>query len=364
MGAQGQRIDLTQAPTLRLHVPFSRVGDLLPIGEEQLLVTDVLERELLLINLETQSRVAVGNQGGGPGEWRNLSRLLRGPAGSAILVDAGKRAIHQISTDGRLRSSIPWPVVPGEPVGGVPIGADAQGAMVVRGSGFGETGPLDSVQLSRWEPATGLLIPLASVPNPARSDQAVAASGGLVLRRGSGRPMESRELLVALPDGGVARILPAPFRVDQLDTRGMVKIGDELDFQRVPVSRADRQAWRDGQERQSTSVGSINGGGQAVRLPAPSIRDEDFPATLPPFLANARVISDPEGRVWIPRVMPAGSRVQDWDIVVPGAGRVGVAEAGIGSVLMAVTSSAIFLVRVDEATGLQYVEKHRRSRKR
>ncbi len=360
MHGQVQRVDLVQAPTFRLREPFSRVGDVLPLGEDKLLVTDVLDRSLLLVDLKSQERTTVGSQGGGPGEWRNLSRLFRGPAGTGFLLDAGKRAVHEVSADGKMLRAIPWPVEPGEPIGGSPIGADSRGTMVIQGSGFAETGARDSVQLSRWEPLTGLLTPVAVIPNPSSSQVGISGTGGLVLRRGSGKPFGTRELLVPLPDGGIALILPAPYRVDRLDVRGAVNPGEELEFPRVPVSRADKQAWRDAQDRQSSSVGSINGGGQAVRLPTPSYRDEDFPATLPPFLANARVVADPQGRVWIPRVMPAGSTEQEWDIIVPGAGRVGVAAARAGSTVMAVTTTHIFLVRIDDTTGLQYVEGYQR----
>lgn len=359
LAGQGRVMDYTGMPDGRIEGPFSQVVGVQPMGGGKVLVSDLIDGTVQLINFSSRARVPVGRQGGGPGEWQVPFRITAGPNGSAYLIDGGKQVVHMISSEGEITRSIPWPVLPGEPVRSAPMGGDGKGGIFLRGSGFGGGGQGDSIPLGRWDPASGRVVKIAEIANPRGVREVAVSNGQMDLRRG-GKPFDTRPEWVGLPDGGVAMVHPDPYRVDRIDQGGVVSRGTTVSVDPVRVTQAERNAWREAHADQAVQGVSVSRGLVRGSAPTPEVDDSDFPATLPPFVANAKVVPDPEGNVWVQRASPATAPFRTWDIIRPGGGRVGVARLRADVVLAAIDASHLYAIRTDDETGLQSLERYRR----
>lgn len=359
LSGQGRVIDLTGAPDGRIDGPFSQVVGVQPVGGDRVLVSDIIDRTVELVDFARRERTPVGRQGGGPGEWQIPFRIMAGPNGSAYLIDAGKQAVHLVTNEGELTRSFPWPVLPGEPVRSAPMGGDGKGGVFLQGSGFGAGGQGDSLPLGWWDPATGRVVEITDIPNPRVVREAAMSNGQMTFRR-DGKPFGTRTEWVGLPDGGLAMVHPDPYRVDHIAQSGRLSRGSTIGGDPVPVTRAERDAWRKAHTDQTVQGRSISRGLVTGSAQTPDVDDSEFPATLPPFVANAKVVPDPEGNVWVQRTSAATAPFRTWDIIRPGGGRVGVARLPADAVIAAIDANSVYVVRTDEDTGLQALERYRR----
>ncbi len=353
------RLDLTGRPDATIREPFTMIAGVRELPGHRALVTDQMDRGIVLVDFSAGTREPVGRQGEGPGEYRFPTAPLPGVADTTWVVDASLRRILSVSADGRIA-----PSALAMPTGGVPgglaraRGTDRFGRFYFEGSGFDqERGAfIDSVAIVRWNPSDGRTEVITRVSNGGRV-RLTLPSGVSSLAR-SITPFPHLDAWTVLPDGRVVIVHHDPFRIDVIDAAGNPRRGAVHAFTPIAVSAADRAAYR--RRVEGARVGALrSGGGSGPQSRAPELPDEAFPSTMPPFIA-ATVLASPEGEIWVGRSHAAAERTWRYDIF-DATGRVlGTATLRNGAVVAGFGAGTVYVARTDPADDLVYLERYRR----
>ena len=110
------------------------------------------------------------------------------------------------------------------------------------------------------------------------------------------------------PDGRVAIVRAEPYRVEWISPDGTVTRGPAIEITPLPMTEADKQAYRERAKARSASVGVAGGSGAGA---------DDlgllFAETKAPF--NPQDVSvSPDGRVWVMRTQPFGVAEVVYDV--------------------------------------------------
>jgi hypothetical protein len=105
-------------------------------------------------------------------------------------------------------------------------------------------------------------------------------------------------------DGRVAVARSAEYRVEWLLGDGRSVVGPRIDYEPVPVTNEDKEAWADRMSR-STAVMMLDGSGgrsgsRAVNLERPDPDEMEWPEVKPAFPRDAVTVT-PEGEAWVSR---------------------------------------------------------------
>lgn len=352
-----RRLDLTVRPDATIEEPFTMIAGVRELPGQRALVTDQMDRSIVLVDFTAGTRRAVGRQGEGPGEYRFPTAPLRGIAETTWVVDPVLRRILGVSADGRIAAtSLPMPT------GGVPgglaraRGTDRQGRFYFEGSGFDqERGAfIDSVAVVRWNPADGRSEAITRISNGGRV-RLTLPSGVASLAR-SVTPFPHLDAWTVLPEGQVVVVHHDPFRVDIIDAAGNVRRGTDIAFTPIAVSAEERAAYR--RRIEGARVGALReGGGSGPQRQAPELPDEAFPRMMPPFIA-ATVLSTPEGEIWIGRSHAATDRTWQYDIFDAAGRLIGTATLRAGAVVVGFGAGTVYVARTDSEDDLVYLERY------
>ncbi len=351
-------IDLTGKPEAVIAEPFTMVTGVRELPGNLAIVTDQFEHRVFLANFATRSAEQIGRQGDGPGEYRFPMAPLLAPGNATWIHDATLRRIDVVSPDGRFTSAFSAPTT-GIP-GGIRAarGTDRSGHIYFEGNSFDpETGRfIDSVTIARWNPQDNRTDLLGRV-----------WSGGRVIVNGpSGKmsiareatPFPTLDAWAVLPDGRIAVIEHAPFRIGLLAPGGVIQRGPAISYVTLPVTRAERDAYRARHAAVRLSAAMKNGGGGAAMRATP-VSDAEFPNVMPRFIASA-VLTTPEGEIWIGRSHAAADRTWRYDIFDAGSKLLGAATLGANSVVVGFGAGTVYVARTDPADDLVYLERYRR----
>lgn len=353
------RLDFSGRPDATIGEPFTTIAGVRELPRQRALVTDQMDRGIVLVDFSADTREPVGRQGEGPGEYRFPTAPLAGIADTTWIVDASLRRILRVSADGRIAAT-----ALAMPTGGVPgglsraRGTDRLGRLYFEGSGFDqERGAfIDSVAVVRWNPADGRTEVMARVSNGGRV-RLNLPSGAASLAR-SITPFPHLDAWTVLPDGQVVIVHHNPFRIDVVDATGNARRGPVIAFAPIAVSAAERAAYRRSVE--GARVGAVTtGGGSGPQSRAPALPDEAFPNVMPPFIA-ATVLVSPDGEIWVGRSHAAADRTWRYDIFDATGRLVGTATLRTGSVVVGFGVGVVYVARTDAEDDLLYLERYRR----
>jgi hypothetical protein len=353
--AQGQRrLDLTGPADAVITEPFTQVAGVRELPGNQALVTDQFERSVSLVNFQTGARRPVGRQGEGPGEYRFPMAPFPGRGDTTWIVDATLRRLHLVTAAGTIPRSVSLPSA-GLPGGVAAIrGTDRQGRLYLEGSGFDQGRFLDSVSVVRWDPVGQRSEVVTRVWNGGRV--ILGGPDGASLAR-TVTPFPHLDAWTVLPDGQVAVVRHAPFRIDIVELDGRPRAGEPMTHRPIPIAAADREAWRErNSPRRSSALRA--GGGSGPPMRGPQFGDEDFPKEMPPFVA-ATVRATPEGEIWIGRSHTAGARTWHYDLFDAAGRLTGRATLPVGSSVVGFGVATVYVARTDE-DDLVHLERFRR----
>ncbi len=338
---------------------FSHVTAVRELSDGRIIVSDSRDQAVQLLSADLRTNRPIGRRGGGPGEYGGVGAVFGAPADTTMLHDPGLRRLLVIHPDGTTGRTMPLPAVRGQV--GTSISSRTDGTKIA------STG--------RYCQQPNTMAPQGTLP-----DSAIVACGPLTaaeiegiaaLKAQERRLMEAagnvRVFLAvsfgpadgwALADNGdLALVRYAPYHVEWHRAEGAPVIGPAVTWERLPVTRQDRDAVI---RRQRATLA---GGGPRVRGSDGKVIDaQSIMGNMTPPIADEKPPFDPSGvivgpgtELWVLRHRRHGEPPR-YDVFDGQGVRRYQVELAPSSRVVAVTARAVYVAREDE-DGLQHLER-------
>jgi hypothetical protein len=348
---------------------FSYLSGVRELPDGRLLAADPLSQVLLRLDLSAGTADTLGGVGGGPEEYGQPDHVFPLPGDSSLLVDLGKTYLTVVAPDGSFQGGMSMATASesGPPSIIMPEAVDGAGRLYSQGMvSFGQ-GPSDSIQVNRYDRATG---ESESVATLWRTEPIVTRSGDNV-NMSLPRMVANDDYAVGA-DGRVAVVRANGYFVEWHMPGGEVVTGPETPYEVIPISYADKEADLAASTGAglSISIMGTSSGGAEMQMQrgapggggdGPSVEEETWGEDFPPF-RNRRSLVSPSNDVWVLRWLPAerepmmdvfgSDGVLKGSVIIPRDRRLigfGTGPAG---------GEVAYFVRTDEVD-LQWLERYR-----
>lgn len=353
------RVEVSQ-PEASFSEPFSNVVGLRELSDGRILVSDRLEVALRLVDFDTGEFRDIGHEGSGPGEYRMPGPLLPLPGDSSLLVDLGNMRMMLVAPDGSLSGSEPM-VQPG----GfflMPRGVDERGGLYFDMSNMMQMEPgqglPDSIAIARFDRASGSIDTICQLPNPAVARMQNLGHGFSFSAAGFA-PFGAVDAWGVAVDGRVAIAWGEPYHLEWFSVGGGQVVGPIVEYEPVPVTDADKEAWAD--RMSSGAVMAVmatgEGHGRTFTPPRPDVDEIDFPEVKAAFPRGAVSVT-PEGEVWVRRLV-AFREPETYDVFDASGRRVRQVVLPEARTLVGFGAGTLYAARIDE-DDLRWLERYRR----
>lgn len=356
--AHAQDLDLRRGGEV-LPWEFNYVGSLRALEDGRLLVVDQKDRLVYLLDPKTGAQHTIGRHGDGPSEYRRPSHVLAARGDTTIVLDFLARRSFRVLGDALqpARDDSLLGVV-----GGGVCGIDRDGhvlatrphvATVRRGSGAGAGPPgADSIVVLRYRLGAARVDTLTRLRN---------ANGGTLVKvnwvngRGQGgwvieAPAAVEDQACVFPDGWIALLRQAPYRVEWLTPNGATAASGTLPEDVIAMTQREQEYARERAMGTSASVRAI-----------PTSEVPPWPDRAPPFVSAARerrAVPSADGLLLVPRWPRSEQRLWIYDVIGRDARRVGRIILGEQSRIIGTTLGVLYIVDTDD-DGLQRVRRVR-----
>lgn len=357
LGGQSPPPHLLGPPVLEVPHEFSRVGGVAELAGGRLLVADSRDHLLHIVDLATGRTEQLGRQGQGPGEYQSAFGVVRVRGDTVLVYDPRNSRFLQVTPGGAIAGSLP--ISSSARRGGLalPRGADAAGRLywdrvVLTNDPPAGMKRRQTLDLVRWLPGSERVDTIGTVADHAPEMHAHRF-----------HPFAQRDAWIVTPEGRVGVLVAATYRLRWLEPGGMVRDGPLLAHAPLPVTEADREAFREYRAMNPAGGASLSGPA-ATSGPTPEARrraseaypDAMFPRHKPPFEENGAWLS-PGGEIWVVRSRPAGDPSAVVDVLDSGGVLRRVVRLPPGTRLVALERGGIYLVRTD-ADGLEFLQRY------
>jgi hypothetical protein len=343
-------------PERVLAVDFTQVRGLRELPDGRVIISDRLDRGVVLADFRSGAITPIGRTGRGPAEYRLPTALSPMPGDSTLLVDEGNQRLAVIGPDLKIHRTFMLHL----PGIGTPLGArgvDMLGRYYLSIPGWIRERAGDSIAVVRFDQRAGRVDTLAVIKGyTPRVDQRQAGLPYVLFAPQDGWGFTS--------DGRVAVVRSGDYRVEWRDSSGRVTTGPPIPFERRRVTMEDRLSHIRNFMASSSTSGRDGEGGLSP-LPASQLEDENirrvaghqpFAELHAPFEGSPLVA--PDGTLWIQRSVPPGES-QLFDLVDGRGQRMGQVRMPGGRRLLAVTTRWLYATETDD-DGLQRVERYAR----
>lgn len=320
-----QEVPTLDRPEWRAVEPFSATCGIRLLSGGRVIVCDAAEQAVVLVGADGNRAFTIGRSGGGPGEYRQPSGLLRMPGDTTWLVDRALRRFLVIGPDGTPGRTVPFP----PEAQTVPVfrGTDQAGRILFQPFWFPlKPGGGSLVPILRWVPGMESGDTIAHVLGPAPK---VEVEGTSTARTNSFliMPFTPQDEWAVLVDGTVVIARVDGYSLDVILPDGTVRHGPRIPFQPVRVNAGDRG------ENSGDNV--------------------EYPATKPPFSAGALRVDGQ--RIWVRRNTLADAPTVPWDMFDLWGKRIGTVMIAKDLRLVAFGPRLVYGIRTDE-DGLEWLE--------
>lgn len=320
---------------LRIDPAVAHVSAVRELPDGRLLVSDASKPALYLADTAAGTAAILGSAGLGDTQYVQPGGFYAGPNGTILLLDRGQKRVLTIAADGRIigSSSIAVHGTQSSSTRDVDYEQpDASGHAYFLEHAHAIGGGATKTRLLRFDPVAQHGDPIAELALPEM--KLTGTSGGMVFGRAViGSPADGWGVTAA---GRVAVVRAAPYRVEWYDTGGRVTRGPEIAYDALPMTDADKDAFRKS-TGPGPSVGMV-GGSTAARGDSGPL----FAATHPPFEPEGVIVS-PQEQVWVQRSAQAGATFTIYD-VFDGAGvRVRRVQFPAGSDIVGFGRAAVYV---------------------
>ena len=329
---------------LKLTTPLTHVSAAHELRDGRVVLTNAKSPSVLVLDPRTGATTPLGSAGAGPDQYARPGGLYAGPNGSTLLLDRGLTRLMTISTTGTLHGtrSIAQRGTSSSSDADVDLQrVDARGfAYFANRHALGESvaGQPQYAALVRFDPEAQKQESIAQLRQPDR--KTFAGGDGMVFSRSVvGSPEDGWGVA---SDGRIAIVRADPYRVEWLAPDGKVTSGPVITHDPLPMTDADRQAFKASTRGPGVLVGSAGDKGSPLgALPI------EFAAMKPPFKAEDVIVS-PDARVWVLRTRPLDAREVIYDLFDGTGRRVDRFELPAGSRIVGFGPSSIYVRHIDE----------------
>jgi len=386
IAASAQAPRTLPAPDATFEEPFSslNVGSVRELRDGRVVVADPRDKILQLIDFKANSGMKIGREGSGPAEFGMPMRLLTGASDTTFLFDPLNQRYLPVLPDGKpgatFRVEFAPPAQAG-PGGGMmrmgmetPRVADARGRLYFESSPFsmGPDGPrsADSAAVTRYDRTTQKLDTLAWVALPKNNAQVSGSQGNMSVRIGGANPLTPRDEWTVFPDGRVAIVRAATYRVDWVMPNGTKQSSAPIRYTPVRMGaaeqkeeEAERNRSRQNQMMMTVEQGPSGTQRRAQMGPGPNAPPltplTDWPDVKPPFRSGlASVLARPNGELWVRRTEAAGNKGTLYDVINAQGVVTHQVRIAEGQTLVGFGNGTVYTARADE-DDLLYLQRHR-----
>ncbi len=363
--------------------PFTQIAAVRELKNGRVLVVDPRDKVVQLVDFKSGSATIVGREGQGPGEYSLPMALVALPGDSSgifdplnqryLLVDPDGKPAGFLSTrpegdDDERRDAAANRGGPMFRMGGMsmtpPRGTDRTGNIYVLGSAFkvGADGPepLDSAPVQRFNRATKSYETLAHLK--VAKAQVSGGAGRMEVRIGGANPFAARDEWAVAPDGRVAIVHAAEYRVEWIAPNGQRTAGPVTPYAKTKVADKHKKWWQETQRRRATGIMVTNNNGRMSATTAPvgagpPEERNDWPEYLPPFLTNAVHVA-PNGDLWVLQATASEDIAPTYDIFDASGKLTARLELAKRSRVVGFGTGTVYVARYDE-DDLQYLQRYR-----
>lgn len=301
-----------RALPLKVDPAIAHVSAARELPDGRVLISDAKTPAVYLLDPKTGRAQLVGSAGAGDQQYVQPGGLYAGPGETTLLLDRAQKRVLTFSRDGRIVASASIAVRGRQSSSDRDVDyqrPDAKGHAYFMESRFAPQSGPNSQPLLRFDPVTQTSEPVAQIGLP--EEKVIPGGDGVTFGRTViGSPADGWGVL---PDGRVAVVRAAPYRVEWCLPGGGLVRGPVIDYDPVPMTDADRRAFAEKAGR-GASVGVAGAGNGA----AASLGMLFAPAKAP-FDPDSILVA-PEGRVWVKRNAAASAITVVYD-VFDGTGR-------------------------------------------
>lgn len=325
---------------------FAHVGSVRELADGRLLVTDTGDDELLVVDVRSGAVLSIAAKGAGPGEFRDLGRLIALGGDTTIMADGSNRRALILHRD-RVVATLATDDILLTVVGTDLVGADSRGNLV----GLRRLSPADFAATPRRDP-----VALVSFNRRTMKADTIALLRAVeVHTKAAGLPprqtlttstaiMSSPEQAAVFADGEIAVALQDPYRVEWHSVDGKVRQAAPIERVALPVDDAEKLAWKRRQEEWS---------GRPLDF---SLDRFPWAATVPPFRQGAlTTLSD--GTLLVAREPWSGNPANVYDVVDRTGNRVGTLQLPARSRVVGSGRSSVFVAVADD-DGIESLHRH------
>ncbi|MDH5589938.1 MAG: hypothetical protein OEZ65_11145 [Gemmatimonadota bacterium] len=317
------------APNAVFPEDFGAIQTVREMPDGRLLVADPLGKALYLVDMDRGTRVRIGSEGQGPGEYLQPDATWPLPGDSTLLVDLGNGRLTALGPG--LDFGPTMPITQGEfsagraPVLALPQGVDASGHLYARSLGGGMGGVMpDSAAILRIRRGTGEVDTVARFKTP---DVRRSVSGGARDQSVRIEPvrLSPEDAWGVAGDGSVVVARAGDYHVEWFHPGGSVVRGAPRTFRPIPVGESEKEEDLAESGRSGGGIGisveNVNGRvSMSFARGAGSGRELDahtWNPVKPPF-HGGRIPVDGSGRAWI-RVHTRAGEASRYDVFGPAA---------------------------------------------
>ncbi len=321
----------TEPPPRRLAEPVAIPGDFVTVSgvhelrDGRVVISDAKTPALLLHDPATRRNTPIGRRGEGPNEYLAPGGSYPAAADSTFVLDRGQTRFLVLDPAGRPVGTRSWSF-PG--VRSYTADDRDQQRLDARGRLYtadlmlnmaalrqrmsAPPGSIDSAPILRYDAARPEPDTIARLrlPEVTRS----SAGGTMLSVETAFSPADG---WAVTSDGRVAVVRASPYRVEWYDAAGARRVaGSVIAVSEVRVTSADRAAIEEADaanRRQMFPTGGIQLRGQRDTITPSSMPERKYADVKPPF-ERYGVLMASDGRLWVRRTRPAGSRDEIYDV--------------------------------------------------
>ncbi len=338
---------------------FTQIRGLRELPDGRVLLSDRLDKGVVVVDFATNSMRAIGRSGRGPAEYRMPTTLTPLPGDSTLLSDEGNSRIAIIGPDLRIHRSMNV-MLPGASMAVGARSIDNLGRFYLQIPAWMSSVelPNDTIPIVRFDPKARKVDTLVRVKGMDWLPPGPRHGFGWVV-------FAPQDVWTVAPGGRVAVVRSGDYHVEWYEPNGRVLRGAPVRFERIPVTMEERLAY----VREFLDNSMMSGRGEEGSMsPIPAeMKDEKrvrematrntFAEAKPAFTDGA-LIQGPDNTLWVERSIRLGEAPL-WDVFDGNGRHISRVRLRAKHQLAGVGARFLYVIATDD-DGVQRLERYSR----